>query len=158
MPGVLSERQNLLLLHPPLKARAKTLVRVISSVGLERCFDRAEVSSSNLLSPTSGRAHTNASPVLYLPHRGVAQPGRVHAWGACGRRFKSCRPDYKKPESPSRGSGFFAFGAMPPIVGTGLSAPMPPPNVGCIPLLSLVRGRADALICQILLPTFVSEG
>ena len=25
--------------------------------------------------------------------RDVAQPGSVHAWGACGRRFKSCRPD-----------------------------------------------------------------
>lgn len=26
--------------------------------------------------------------------RGVAQPGSAHAWGACGRRFKSGRPDY----------------------------------------------------------------
>lgn len=25
--------------------------------------------------------------------RGVAQPGSVHAWGACGRWFKSSRPD-----------------------------------------------------------------
>ncbi len=25
--------------------------------------------------------------------RGVAQPGSAHAWGACGRRFKSSRPD-----------------------------------------------------------------
>jgi uncharacterized protein len=27
--------------------------------------------------------------------RGVAQPGSVHAWGACGRRFKSSRPDHR---------------------------------------------------------------
>lgn len=26
--------------------------------------------------------------------RGVAQPGSVLAWGARGRRFKSCRPDH----------------------------------------------------------------
>src|SRR5689334_19370185 len=26
--------------------------------------------------------------------RGVAQPGSAHAWGACGRRFKSGRPDF----------------------------------------------------------------
>ena len=26
--------------------------------------------------------------------RDVAQPGRVHVWGACCRRFKSCHPDY----------------------------------------------------------------
>ena len=25
--------------------------------------------------------------------RGVAQPGSAHAWGACGRRFKSGHPD-----------------------------------------------------------------
>ena len=25
--------------------------------------------------------------------RDVAQPGRVHVWGACCRRFKSCHPD-----------------------------------------------------------------
>ena len=28
--------------------------------------------------------------------RVVAQPGRVHVWGACGRRFKSCPPDTNK--------------------------------------------------------------
>ena len=27
--------------------------------------------------------------------RDVAQPGSVHAWGAWGRRFKSCHPDRK---------------------------------------------------------------
>jgi hypothetical protein len=26
--------------------------------------------------------------------RDVAQPGSAHAWGACGRRFKSSRPDH----------------------------------------------------------------
>ena len=28
--------------------------------------------------------------------RDVAQPGRVHVWGACCRRFKSCHPDRKR--------------------------------------------------------------
>src|SRR5712692_11867029 len=28
--------------------------------------------------------------------RGVAQTGSAHAWGACGRRFKSGRPDQTK--------------------------------------------------------------
>jgi hypothetical protein len=33
----------------------------------------------------------------FLPDgRGVAQPGSAHAWGACGRRFKSGRPDQTK--------------------------------------------------------------
>jgi hypothetical protein len=31
--------------------------------------------------------------ILPSLHRGVAQPGSAHAWGACGRRFKSSRPD-----------------------------------------------------------------
>ena len=29
--------------------------------------------------------------------RDVAQPGSAHAWGACGRRFKSSRPDQFSP-------------------------------------------------------------
>ncbi len=35
--------------------------------------------------------------VLYywMRCRGVAQPGRVLAWGARGRRFESCHPDQK---------------------------------------------------------------
>ena len=30
---------------------------------------------------------------LKWTNRDVAQPGSAHAWGACGRRFKSSRPD-----------------------------------------------------------------
>jgi hypothetical protein len=26
--------------------------------------------------------------------RDVAQPGSAHVWGAWGRKFKSCRPDF----------------------------------------------------------------
>ncbi len=26
--------------------------------------------------------------------RDVAQSGSVHVWGACGRRFESCHPDF----------------------------------------------------------------
>ena len=29
--------------------------------------------------------------------RDVAQPGSAHAWGAWGRRFKSCHPDNIDP-------------------------------------------------------------
>jgi hypothetical protein len=32
--------------------------------------------------------------MLESPRRGVAQPGSAHAWGACGHRFKSGRPDH----------------------------------------------------------------
>ena len=34
--------------------------------------------------------------VLYYSVRGVAQPGSALAWGARGRKFKSCHPDEKK--------------------------------------------------------------
>ena len=30
-------------------------------------------------------------------HRDVVQPGRIHAWGACGRWFESSHPDQEKP-------------------------------------------------------------
>ena len=32
--------------------------------------------------------------ILSVLRRGVAQPGRVLAWGARGRRFESCHPDH----------------------------------------------------------------
>ena len=35
----------------------------------------------------------NRADILLLRCRGVAQPGRVLAWGARGRRFESCHPD-----------------------------------------------------------------
>ena len=38
--------------------------------------------------------------LVYGVCRGVAQPGRVLAWGARGRRFDSCRPDHKIRMSP----------------------------------------------------------
>ena len=34
-----------------------------------------------------------ATPTKHFPFRDVAQPGSAHAWGAWGRRFKSCHPD-----------------------------------------------------------------
>ena len=74
--------------------------RVISSVGLERCFDRAEVTGSNPVSPTTRERAV----------RDVAQPGRVHVWGACGRRFKSCHPDPNTAQvSVNQVLGFFYF-------------------------------------------------
>ena len=43
--------------------------------------------------------HPDQSPLIwaffYLFFRDVAQPGSAHAWGAWGRRFKSCHPDLK---------------------------------------------------------------
>ena len=44
--------------------------------------------------------------VYYCACRGVAQPGRVLAWGARGRKFESCHPDQKfKP--PGGGFNFW---------------------------------------------------
>lgn len=45
------------------------------------------------------------------PFRDVAQLGRAHAWGAWGRRFKSCHPDRRKPAEKTSG-WFFVF--LPP--------------------------------------------
>lgn len=39
--------------------------------------------------PLSASAHPNR----VRAHRDVAQFGRAHGWGPCGRRFNSCRPD-----------------------------------------------------------------
>jgi hypothetical protein len=30
-----------------------------------------------------------------MGERDVAQPGSAHVWGACGRKFESCRPDFQ---------------------------------------------------------------
>ena len=40
----------------------------------------------------------SATPTLFKNYlfRDVAQPGSAHAWGAWGRRFKSCHPDIYK--------------------------------------------------------------
>lgn len=32
--------------------------------------------------------------IIFAPQSGCSSGGRVHVWGACGRRFKSCHPDY----------------------------------------------------------------
>ena len=37
--------------------------------------------------------------------RDVVQPGRIHAWGACGRWFESSHPDEANPDG--KPSGFF---------------------------------------------------
>ena len=42
--------------------------------------------------------------------RDVAQPGRVHAWGACGRRFESCHPDTWSMRVMQQLHGSFFFG------------------------------------------------
>jgi|SaaInl1SG_22_DNA_1037389.scaffolds.fasta_scaffold00633_6 hypothetical protein len=44
-----------------------------------------EVAGSNPATPTKNGK------------RDVAQPGSAHAWGAWGRRFKSCHPDSQTP-------------------------------------------------------------
>ena len=41
--------------------------------------------------------------------RGVAQPGRVLAWGARGRRFESCHPDHKNKNRPCVGFCFYQW-------------------------------------------------
>ena len=40
--------------------------------------------------------------------RGVAQPGRVLAWGARGRRFESCHPDHKNKKRPCADFYFYS--------------------------------------------------
>lgn len=40
--------------------------------------------------------HYKNSYYICIRIRDVAQPGRVHVWGACCRRFKSCHPDRKR--------------------------------------------------------------
>lgn len=38
----------------------------------------------------------NKSTTFATAIRDVAQPGRVRVWGACGRKFESCHPDYRQ--------------------------------------------------------------
>ena len=65
-----------------------------SSVGLERTLHTREVIGSNPIVPTKERELEGVFALqFYFMLRDVAQPGRVHVWGACGRRFESCHPD-----------------------------------------------------------------
>lgn len=41
------------------------------------------------------------------PVRDVVQPGRIHAWGACGRWFESSHPDEANPDGESVGVLYF---------------------------------------------------
>ena len=41
--------------------------------------------------------------------RGVAQPGRVLAWGARGRRFESRHPDHKNYNRPCADFNFYQW-------------------------------------------------
>ncbi len=62
----------------------------------------------------SGLTHRGAGRYTAVPRsvavspsrsRGVAQPGSAPAWGAGGRRFKSCRPDHEPRNQAVSGSG-----------------------------------------------------
>ena len=33
---------------------------------------------------------------MFVLNRDVAQSGSAHGWGPCGRRFKSCHPDFSE--------------------------------------------------------------
>ena len=52
--------------------------------------------SSRLLWEQEVAGSNPATPTLFKNYlfRDVAQPGSAHAWGAWGRRFKSCHPDF----------------------------------------------------------------
>ena len=54
--------------------------------------------------------------LVYFKRRGVAQPGRVLAWGARGRRFDSCRPDHKIKIGHSAGFYFMFMGILNDIL------------------------------------------
>src|SRR5690606_8390835 len=55
--------------------------------------------------------------------RGVAQSGSALAWGASGRRFKSCRPDHG-PESTDSGPLLFS-GVLMTLATPGFPLPRP---------------------------------
>ena len=64
----------------------RTLFSGCSVARSSRLLWEQEVAGSNPATPT----------ILSYPKiRDVAQPGSAHAWGAWGRRFKSCHPDLK---------------------------------------------------------------
>ena len=52
-------------------------VRAISSVGLERCLDRAEVTGSNPVWPTNKKPHTGRCAAFFMEPSGSLLP----AWG-----------------------------------------------------------------------------
>ena len=60
--------------------------------GLARRHARATV-----VAPLYCEPHAALSSPTSSCGRGVAQPGSAHAWGACGRRFKSGHPDQLSP-------------------------------------------------------------
>ena len=51
----------------------------------------------------------NRADILLLRCRGVAQPGRVLAWGARGRRFESRHPDHKNSNRPCADFNFYQW-------------------------------------------------
>ena len=60
------------------------------------CFFEVAPASPPVISPKFGAIVSvppSAASRRSDQGRGVAQPGSAHAWGACGRRFKSGRPD-----------------------------------------------------------------
>lgn len=67
---------------------------------------------------------SNAMKVL-SKERAVAQPGRVHVWGACCRKFESCLPDRSEGANLTRDWHFFflagadknAFYNLPTLTG-----------------------------------------
>ena len=55
------------------------------------------LAKGNILMGTLDIPYELLEKIRDSPHfRGVAQPGSAHAWGACGRPFKSGRPDQNK--------------------------------------------------------------
>ena len=57
--------------------------------------------SSRLLWEQEVAGSNPATPTLFKNYlfRDVAQSGSAHAWGAWGRRFKSCHPDFSNQNS-----------------------------------------------------------
>jgi hypothetical protein len=83
-----------------------------------------------------------------LSTRGVAQPGSALAWGASGRRFKSCRPDSEAPGS-TRESGGPGASSFPGSNGLTTGSPSGEPDRSPASLISAALAAIDGGVIRI---------
>lgn len=90
---------------------------------------------------------TFASPSTGGIAREVAQPGSVHGWGSCGRRFESCLPD-KKEKTKAFRLGFFFFPLSAAVALSAKEAALFPGSI--VPVIACfltLRGRIPERFC-----------